>query len=227
MKNVQYTFIAMLIFFSLSLNSQSNKSRIKRVWVAINDDSLFYNSDTIEFFQKGKQFEDKPICNTIIWEIEKEKLKQYSNFKCSEPSRPKTINAKQIIKVRRKQQFDEILIRQGDRKDLYRILSYKSKDLANYPFKENSLKLLRKDKIQEERLYSTVLGLLNKRHTRGSSGEINALIVIDGIPLSTPELLKEYLLYDVKSIRELTKEHVREHLPHSKIDNIIILNLFR
>ncbi len=228
MKNFRHILIITVIFFSSSLQGQITKGSMNGIWESNNEDSLFFYSDTIKFVQNINQFVNKPICNTISWEIEKGKFKQYSNFKCTEPGRKSTTNSKQKVKLRRKKQFDELHIKQGDSKEVYRVISYKTKKLENYPHEENILMLLRKDKIQDQRLHSVISEMIRNDFTDSDTSKpVNYLIVLDGVVLDGLELLKNQLLYDVKSIKKLDKKQIKMNFPHSNSDIIVIVNLFR
>lgn len=229
---------ALTIYFLLLTNfsfSQIKKKDLNGTWKA--NSELFSKTDTIKFYQNIKD------CYQTHWTIEKRKFKTNELNICTEPPRISGIVGKERIKLRKKD-FGQIIeyYKNGIIADKFRIVELN---------KQNSqvLKLMRFDKLSEQKLYkyvdSLVFKVLNYNPDKtennfgvkisdsnpnvkikirdGGIGNPEPLIIVNGRPLQNREPLKELLLVETYGITYLTKEQSASIYGSRAINGVIIL----
>lgn len=230
-----------IVFFLLAnfSYSQIKKKDLIGTWKTDND--LFSKSDTIKFHQHLIS------CYQMLWIFEKKDFKKKELNICSEPHQVKAIIAEEKIKLKRTD-FGQIIEYYQNRvlTDKFRIINFNKKD-------EPELKLMRFDKLSEQKLYRYVDSLIFKvlefkpdlkvsEHLNeafkiddnsnfnvkikvrdGGTGNPEPLIVVNGYPLKNRELLKELLLVETYNIKHLNKEQSLTIYGSRAINGVIIL----
>ncbi|WP_190311263.1 hypothetical protein [Psychroflexus gondwanensis] len=232
--------IALTLGFCLLTNfsfSQIKKKDLNGIWKTNNDNELLSKTDTIKFYRNIKN------CYQTWWTFEKKDFKTNELNICTEPPRISGIVGKEKLKLRKKD-FGQI-IEYYQNKNLiekFRIIELIEKS-------EPELKIMRFDKLTEQKLYKYVDSLvfevlnydLNKaeknveikisdsnpnvkiRVRDGANGNPEPLIVVNGYPLENRELLKELLLVETYGITYLTKEQSTSIYGLRAINGVIIL----
>lgn len=112
-------------------------------WETNNRDSLFYKTDTVEFFQAANHFIGQQTCDIIVLRISKQEFKIINKFLCTEPGREKTLNGKQTIKIRKAKSGQAIEMQILGKVETFEVLSYKEERVGRYPWDIKRLKLRR------------------------------------------------------------------------------------
>ena len=218
--------------------SQIKKKDLNGIWKT--DFELFSKTDTIKFYRNIKS------CYQTKWSIEKRKFKTNELNICTEPPRVSGIVGKEKIKLR-KRDFGKIIeyYQNGNLTDKFRIIELNKKS-------EPELKLMRFDKLTEQKLYKYVDSLIFKvlkykpeldiseningvlisddnpnvkvRIRDGGIGNPEPLIVVNGYPIENKNILKELLLVETYNIKYLTKEQSASIYGTRAINGVILLN---
>lgn len=215
--------------------SQIKKKELRGIWKT--NSELISKADTIKFYPNIKD------CYQTQWTIKKRKFKTNELNICTEPPRISGIVGMEKIKLRKKD-FGQIIeyYQNGILAEKLRIIELK---------KQNSqeLKLMRFDKLSEQKVYkyvdSLVFKVLNYSPDKtennygvkisdsnpnvtikirdGGIGNPEPLIVVNGRPLQNREPLKELLLVETYVITYLTKEQSASIYGSRAINGVIIL----
>lgn len=144
MKNKIILTLTFLFLINFSF-SQIKKKDLKGVWKTKKD--LFYKADTIKFYKKINS------CHQIVWIIEKRKFKSFESSLCSEPTKNSVSVGIEKIKLKKKDYGQIIELYQNSiLTDKFRIVE----------LNKTSLKLMRFDKLSEQKLYKYVDSLIFK-----------------------------------------------------------------
>jgi len=217
--------------------SQIKKKELRGIWKT--NSELFFKSDTIKFYPNIMD------CYQTKWTIEKRKFKTNELNICTEPARISGIVGKEKIRLRKKD-FGQIIkyYQNGILTDKFRIIEL-NKQI------QQELKLMRFDKLSEQKVYKYVDSLIFKvlkYHPNADGSENNygvtvshgnpnvtirardgqnlnpePLIVVNGYPLQNKELLKKLLLVETYGITYLTKEKSASLYGSQAINGLIIL----
>lgn len=229
---------ALTIYFFLLTNfcfSQIKKKDLNGIWKT--NTELFSKADTIKFYPNIKD------CYQTKWTIEKRKFKTNELNICTEPPRISGIVGKEKIKLR-KTDFGQVIEyhQNGILGDKFRIVELKEQD-------SQELKLMRFDKISEQKVYKYVDSLVFKvlnynpdstannygvkisdsnpnveiKIRDGGIGNPEPLVVVNGRPLQNREALKELLLVETYAIKYLTKEQSTSIYGSRAINGVILL----
>ena len=232
--------VLILSFFFLTnfSFSQIKKRDLNGIWKTENDNKLFSETDTIKFYRNIKS------CNQTKWTIENRSFKTNELNICTEPPQISGIVGKEKIKLKKKD-FGQIIEYYQDKNltDKFRIVELNKKN-------EPELKLIRFDKLTEQKLYKYVDSLIFKvlkykpeldiseninvlfsngnpnvkvRIRDGGIGNPEPLIVVNGYPIEN-KILKELLLVETYNIKYLTKEQSASIYRTRAINGVILLN---
>jgi len=226
--------------------SQVKKKELNGEWYSDNDFGQYYKMDTIVFTSRVKNLnKEKRDCEQIKWE------KENSTFKLTEvnicTAKAKVTKGFSTQKIRlRKKDFGQTIEYYQDKNliDKFRIIEL-NKNL------KSELKLMRFDKLSEQKVYKYVDSLVFKvlnynpdadgsennygvtvshgnpnvtiRARDGQNLNPEPLIVVNGRPLQDTELLKELLLVETYSIKYLTKEQSASIYGSRAINGVILL----
>lgn len=232
--------IALTLGFLLLSNfsfSQIKKKELSGIWKTNSD--IFSKTDTIKFYPNIKD------CYQTKWTIEKRKFKTNELNICTEPPRISGIVGKEKIKLRKKD-FGQIIeyYHNGIFADKFRIVELNKESKSEF-------KLIRFDKLDQEKLYKYVDSLIFKvlKYNPNADGSENnygvtvshgnptikikvrdgqnlnpePLIVVNGYPLQNKELLKELLFVETYGITYLTKEKSASLYGSQAMNGVIIL----
>lgn len=229
---------ALTIYFFLLTNfcfSQIKKKDLNGIWKT--NTELFSKADTIKFYPNIKD------CYQTKWTVEKREFKTNELNICTEPPRISGIVGKEKIKLR-KTDFGQVIehYQNGILTDKFRIIELKEQ-------KSQELKLMRFDKLSEQKVYKYVDSLVFKvlnynpdsttnnygvkisdsnpnvkiKIRDGGIGNPEPLVVVNGRPLQDRELLKELLLVETYVIKYLTKEQSASIYGSRAINGVILL----
>ncbi|WP_310993139.1 Plug domain-containing protein [Aequorivita marina] len=229
---------ALTIYFFLLTNfsfSQIKKKDLNGIWKT--NTELFSKADTIKFYPNIKD------CHQTKWTIEKRKFKTNELNICTEPPRISGIVGKEKIKLR-KTDFGQVIEyhQNGILADKFRIVELKEQN-------SQELKLMRFDKLSEQKVYKYVDSLVFKvlnynpdstannygvkisdsnpnvkiKIRDGGIGNPEPLVVVNGRPLQNREPLKELLLVETYAIKYLTKEQSASIYGSRAINGVILL----
>ena len=229
---------ALTIYFFLLTNfcfSQIKKKDLNGIWKT--NTELFSKADTIKFYSNIKD------CYQTKWTIEKRKFKTNDLNICTEPPRLSGIVGKEKIKLR-KTDFGQVIehYQNGILADKFRIVELKEQN-------SQELKLMRFDKLSEQKVYKYVDSLVFKvlnynpdsttnnygvkisesnqnvkiKIRDGGIGNLEPLVVVNGRPLQNREPLKELLLVETYAIKYLTKEQSASIYGSRAINGVILL----
>ena len=229
---------ALILGFLLLTNfsfSQIKKKELSGIWKT--NSELYFKTDTIKFYPNIKD------CYQTHWTIEKRKFKTNELNICTEPPRISGIVGKEKIKLRKKD-FGQIIeyYQNGNLTDKFRIIELKKQS-------SQELKLMRFDKLSEQKVYKYVDSLVFKvlnynpdstdnnfgvkisdsnpnvkiKIRDGGIGNPEPLVVVNGRPLQNRELLKELLLVETFAIKYLTKEQSASIYGSRAINGVILL----
>jgi len=217
--------------------SQIKKKDLNGIWKT--DIELFSKTDTIKFYRNLKS------CYQTWWTFEKRNFKTNELNICTEPPRISGIVGAEKLKFRKTDFGQLIEYYQNDNlTDKFRIIELVEKS-------EPELKLMRFDKLTEQKLYKYVDSLIYKvlkykpelkisenisellnpngnpnvkiKVRDGGNGNPEPLIVLNGRPLENRELLKELLLVETYAIKYLTKEQSASIYGSRAINGVILL----
>jgi len=229
---------ALTIGFLLLTNfsfSQIKKKELNGIWRT--NSKIFFKTDTIKFYPNIKD------CYQTKWTIEKRKFKTNELNICTEPPRISGVVGKEKIKLRKKD-FGQIIeyYQNGILTDKFRILELKKQS-------SQELKLMRFDRLSEQKVYkyvdSLVFKVLNYNPDKtennfgvkisdsnpnvkikirdGGIGNPEPLIVVNGRPLQNRKPLKELLLAETNVIKYLTKEESASIYGSRAINGVVLL----
>ena len=226
--------LSFLLFTNFSF-SQIKKKELNGIWKT--NSELYSKTDTIKFYPNIKD------CYQIKWTIEKRKFRTNELNICTEPPRISGIVGKEKIKLR-KRDFGQIIeyYQNGIISDKFRIIELKKTD-------SQELKLMRFDKLSEQKVYKYVDSLVFKvlkynpdktentygvkisdsnpnvkiKIRDGGIGNPEPLIVVNGRPLQNREPLKKLLLAETNAIKYLTKEESASIYGSRAINGVILL----
>lgn len=229
---------ALTIYLFLLTNfcfSQIKKKDLNGIWKT--NTELFSKADTIKFYPNIKD------CYQTKWTIEKRKFKTNELNICTEPPRISGIVGKEKIKLR-KTDFGQVIkyFQNGILADKFRIVELKEQN-------SQELKLMRFDKLSEQKVYKYVDSLVFKvlnynpdstannygvkisdsnpnvkiKIRDGGIGNPEPLVVVNGRPLQNREPLKELLLVETYVIKHLTKEQSASIYGSRAINGVILL----
>jgi hypothetical protein len=215
--------------------SQIKKKELSGIWKT--NSELYSKTDTIKFYPNIKD------CYQTKWTIEKRKFKTNELNICTEPPRISGIVGKEKIKLRKKD-FGQIIkyYQNGIFTDKFRIIELKKQS-------SQELKLMRFDKLSEQKVYKYVDSLVFKvlnyipdktennygvkisdsnpnvkiKIRDGGIGNPEPLIVVNGRPLQNREPLKELLLAETNVIKYLTKEESASIYGWRAINGVVLL----
>jgi hypothetical protein len=217
--------------------SQIKKRDLNGIWKTENDNKLFSKTDTIKFYRNIKS------CYQTKWTIEKRGFKTTELNICTEPPRISGLVGKEKLKLR-KRDFGQILEYYLNENliDKYRIIE----------LNKSEFKLMRFDKLSEQKLYKYVDSLILKvlkynpkadgsknkygvqisdsnpnvkiKIRDGGNGNPEPLLVVNGYPLENRKPLKELLLVETYNIKYLTKEQSASIYGTRAINGVILLN---
>ena len=239
--------IAITLGFLLLTNltfSQIKKKELDGEWYSDNDFGQYYKNDTIRFTSRIKnRVKEKRDCEQIKWEKENRIFKFTEVNICTARAKVTKGFSTQKIKLR-KTDFGQILEYYQDKKivDKFRTIELK-KDI------KSELKLMRFDKLSEQKVYKYVDSLVfkvlkyNPDNTENNYGvkisdsnpnvkikirdsgigNPEPLIVVNGRPLQNREPLKELLLVETYAIKYLTKEESASIYGSRAINGVILL----
>ena len=224
--------------------SQIKKKELDGEWYSDNDFGQYYKNDTIRFTTRIKnRTEEKRDCEQIKWENENRKFKLTEVNICK--ARAKTTKGFSTQKIKlRKTDFGQTIEYYRDKKivDIFRIIEL-NKNV------KSELKLMRFDKLSEQKVYkyvdSLVFKVLNYNPEKtennygvnisdsnpnvkikirdGGIGNPEPLIVVNGRPLQNREPLKELLLVETYAIKYLTKEESASIYGSRAINGVVLL----
>ena len=226
------------IYFFLLTNfcfSQIKKKDLNGIWKT--NTELFSKADTIKFYPNIKD------CYQTKWTIKKREFKTNELNICAEPPRISEIVGKKKIKLR-KTDFGQVIeyYQKGILAEKFRIVELKEQN-------SQELKLMRFDKLSEQKIYKYVDSLVFKvlnynpdstannygvkisdsnpnvkiKIRDGGIGNPEPLIVVNGRPLQDRELLKKLLLVETYAIQYLTKEQSASIYGSRAINGVILL----
>mgnify|MGYP001102944337 CR=1 FL=1 len=229
---------AITIGFILLTNfsfSQIKKKELTGIWKT--NSELFSKTDTIKFYSNIKD------CHQTKWTIGKRKFETNEIKNCTEPPRISGIVGKEKIKLKKKD-FGQIIeyYQNGVLNDKFRIVELNKQSSPE-------LKLIRFDKLSEQKVYKYVDSLVfkvlnyNPESTEnnygviisdsnpnakikirdGGTGNPEPLIIVNGRPLQSREPLKELLLAETNVIKYLTKEESASIYGSRAINGVILL----
>jgi hypothetical protein len=224
--------IGILLLTNFSF-SQIKKKELSGIWKT--NSELFFKTDTIKFYPNIKD------CYQTKWTIEKRKFNTNELNICTEPPRISGIVNKEKLKLK-KTDFGQILKYYQDKTLIaeYRIVELNNKN-------GGELKLMRFDKLSEQKLYKYVDSLihkvlkyeLNKKSVENDNVLISdsnqhakitirnnnpePLIVVNGYPLINKEPLRDLLLVETYGIKYITKEQSASLYGSQAINGVIIL----
>ncbi len=229
---------AITIGFILLTNfsfSQIKKKELTGIWKT--NSELFSKTDTIKFYSNIKD------CHQTKWTIGKRKFETNEIKNCTEPPRISRIVGKEKIKLKKKD-FGQIIeyYQNGVLNDKFRIVELNKQSSPE-------LKLIRFDKLSEQKVYKYVDSLVfkvlnyNPESTEnnygviisdsnpnakikirdGGTGNPEPLIIVNGRPLQSREPLKELLLAETNVIKYLTKEESASIYGSRAINGVILL----
>ncbi len=215
--------------------AQIKKKELSGIWKT--NSKLFYQTDTIKFYPNIKD------CYQTKWTIEKRKFKTNELNICTKPTRISGIVGKEKIKLRKKDFGQVIEYYQNEiLADKFRVVELKKQN-------PQELKLMRFDKLSEQKLYkyvdSLVFKVLNYNPEKsennygvkisdgnpnvtikirdGGIGNPEPLVVVNGRALKDRKFLKELLLVETYVITYLTKEQSASLYGSRAINGVIIL----
>lgn len=230
--------IALTLGFCLLTNfsfSQIKKRDLVGIWNTGNDDGMFHKADTIKFYPNINS------CIQIKWTIEKRNFKTNEIKTCTEsPIISRIVNKEKLKLI--KTDFGQILRYYQDKNLIakYRIVELNKNN-------NGELKLMRFDKLTEQKLYKYVDSLIFKvlKYDPNKSNNDNAdiktsdlnqnakitirnnnpepLIVVNGYPLIDKEHLMDLLLVETYGIKYITKEQSANLYGSQAINGVIVL----
>jgi len=226
--------LSLLLLTNFSF-SQIKKRDLNGIWKTENDNELFSKTDTIKFYRSIKN------CVQIKWTFENNHFEVNEINKCVEPPTYTLNVAKEKMRLKRRD-FGQILEYYQDKSliDKFRIIELNNN---NKP----KLKLMRFDKLSEQKLYKYVDSLIlkvlkydpNKKESDTNGIKISGsnqhakitirnsnpepLVVVNGYPLKDREPLKELLLVETYGITYLTKEQSASIYGLEAINGVVVL----
>lgn len=218
------------LFVSIGTFGQSiRKGDLEGLWKSNNQDSLYYKSDTIRFHLDINRWNSVETCNLISWQIKKNRFRIIHSQICTEPGKQSWLNVKESLRLKKKDFGQIIELKQsGEVLDKFKIIAFSKEDIDRYPHTVKELTLLRFDKLEEEKLYNYVDSLayhvlkykpsphdssFYKKiigNAAATASEIRIrdsnktnpkpLLVINGVPIESYEILKAFLFIEATSI---------------------------
>lgn len=223
--------------------SQIKKKELNGEWYSDNDFGQYYKNDTIRFTNQIKNFnQEKRDCEQIKWEKENRTFKLIEVNICKARAKVSKGFLTQKIKLR-KTDFGQTIEYYQDKNliDKFRIIEL-DKNL------KSELKLMRFDKLSDQKVYKYVDSLVFKvlKYNPKKKEEIYAgkvysdsvwitiggdhinkspepLIVLNNRPLKNRELLKDLLLVETYDITYLFREQATKIYGWQAINGVIIM----
>ena len=237
------TTLGFLLLTNLTF-SQIKKKELDGEWYSDNDFGQYYKNDTIRFTSRiNNLVKEKRHCEQIKWEKENSTFKLTEVNICTARAKATKGFSTQKIKLR-KTDFGQTIEYYQDKKiaDKFRIIELK-KDA------KSELKLIRFDKLSEQKVYKYVDSLVFKvlnynpastdnnygvkiSHSNpnvkikirdGGIGNPEPIIIVNGRPLQNREPLKELLLAETYTIKYLTKEESASIYGSRAINGVVLL----
>lgn len=242
MKIIAFT-LGFLLLTNFSF-SQIKKKELNGEWYSDNDFGQYYQNDTIRFTNQIKNSnQEKRDCEQIKWEKENRTFKLTEVNICKTRAKVSKGFSTQKIKLR-KTDFGQTIEFYQDKNliDKFRIIEL-DKNL------KSELKLMRFDKLSDQKVYKCVDSLVFKvlhynpestannygvkisdsntnvkiKIRDGGVGNQEPLVVVNGRPLQDREPLKELLLVETYAIKYLTKEQSASIYGSRAINGVIVL----
>jgi len=233
--------ILLLTNFSFS---QIRKKELNGEWYSNNDFGQYFKNDTIIFTSRIKNLNhEKRDCEQIKWEKDNRNFKLTEVNICTARAKATKKFSKQKIKLR-KTDFGQTIEYYQDKNlvDKFRIIEL-NKNV------KPELKLMRFDKLSEQKVYKYVDSLVFKvlkynpdstannygvkisdsnpnvkiKIRDGGIGNPEPLVVVNGRPLQNREPLKKLLLVETYAIKYLTKEQSASIYGSKAINGVILL----
>lgn len=237
--------LGFLLLINLSL-SQIKRKALNGEWYADNDFGKYYKNDTIVFTSRVINHDQvKRVCELIKWEKENRTFKLTEINVCTARAKVFKGFATQKIKLS-KTDFGQVIKYYQDKQivDKFRIIECNKGEMSE-------LKLIRFDKVSEQKVYKYVDSLIFKvlKYNPDADGSENnygitvshgnptikikaregqnlnpkPLIIINGYPVQNIELLKKLLLVETYVISYLTKEQSASLYGSQAKNGVIIL----
>lgn len=130
-----FILVFLVMVTSLVYGQVSSRALIG-LWTTCNEDSLYYESDTIIFYQdvNHRTYQENPCCYNVNWQVGKRgKLRMEELFSCTEPGRIKYGNEKETIKLTGKKEQIVTLKRGGRTTERFVLLNFEVLEINRYP----------------------------------------------------------------------------------------------
>jgi len=216
--------------------SQISKSDLNGEWSTNNTGQLYYSSDTVDFVINPNFLVDEVVkghCEFIQWSIQNSHFVTSRLHMCSEPPNSIMSLRKQKLKLQKTDFGQVISLFEGDSiLDKFKLLNHSVNQIEDYPYEAKAMSVLRFDKLEDELIYQVVDSLITHYFEyrpeskpdksviisdsnpdveitiRGHPYDYNPepLLVLNGYPLESRDILKKFLLVETTSLNFLTKE---------------------
>lgn len=235
--------LAFLLLTNLTF-SQIKKKELDGEWYSDNDFGQYYKNDTIRFTNRiNNPNQEKRDCEQIKWEKENRTFKLTEVNICKARAKVTKGFSTQKIKLR-KTDFGQTIeyYQEKNLVDKFRIIELNRNV-------NSELKLMRFDKLSEQKVYKYVDSLVfkvlnynpnttannygvkisdsnpnvNIKIRDGGIGNPEPLVVVNGRPLQNREPLKDLLLVETYTIKYLTKEESASIYGSRAINGVILL----
>lgn len=238
------TYILVLLLFCYTGYGQIKRCDLYGEWQTKNDDSLYYQADTIRLYKDINHFYNTKTCHLIWWTIDKKTFKISNIFTCTEPGKVSAFRDKEKLRLRNTD-FGQVIAleRKNQLFDKFKVTGYKEKHVDRYPHKIKELRVIRFDELSDYKLYKYVDSLIFKVLDYDStfkyvSRNINTgntkivevhitnpepLIILNGHVITNREILKYFLLVETKGISYLTKEESVSIYGDKALNGVIVL----
>ena len=238
----QLSNILILLLFSSTVFGQIKKKDILGEWHAKNDDSLYYKSDTITFFQNYNYFLNNGSKQLILWTINKKYFTIQDMF-LTEPTRVFVSDDIYNLQLK-KTDFGQLIEARLNKKihERYKIIEYLG----------HEMKVMRFDDLSEQKLFNRVNFLIHNvlnydslnvdstyqdiiKNTKSNNVKIRIrdgydpnpepLIVLNGYPIEDKEFLKRFRLVETIEIKCLKKDDLKFLYGTRAINGVIIISI--
>ncbi len=242
--------LILLLFYSVVLGQVSRKE-ITGIWLASNNNSLYYQADTLRFYKNLERFEDANVCKIKRWSIWKNSFEIEDVHICSEPLKITSTIEKEILKMT-KEDYGLIISVESEGKlmDKFKIVDVYETLLIGHPHQLNELRLMRFDNLQEQKLYKYVDSLIYKvikydstfvdstylmnldskanaslkmRTELGYEPNPQPIILLNGYVLNNKEILKSFRLVEAIDIKCLTAEQTVSIYGYHALNGVIVI----
>ncbi len=195
-------------------------------WHINNYNNRYFKKDTLTLTANNK------TCREIRWEFSKKEFRIWDVNTCKEPPISSSSIFKENLNLK-KTDFGQIIeiSRNSEVINSYKILD---------EFNTSRFKILKFDKLEDEKLFKYVDSLIFKVLKYKPTNEIKIsnikirdsfdrnfepLIVVNGYPIDQKNILKEILLVEAYKITYITKEQASSIYGMRAINGVIILNI--